>query len=477
MTPRNLIFILSDEHNRKVLGCSGHPAVRTPHLDRLAARGTHFTDAYCNSPLCVPSRASLATGRYVHEIGAWDNAHPYDGTIGSWGHKLRQHGHRVTAIGKLHFRSADDDNGFDEEILTMHVPGGVGDPIGLVRHNAPPIGVTLEMAKSVGRGDSSYQRYDDTITDAAVQWIQQRAHTYRDKPWVLFVSLVAPHFPLIARPEWYDMYPEESVPWPEQYAQAERPDHPFIQAMREVYVYDKSFDERRVRQAIAAYFGLVSFLDHNVGRILASLEATGLAADTRVIYASDHGDNLGARGLWGKSTMYEDAAGVPLILAGPEVPSGFVCRQPVSLVDAFPTILQGAGVPRSIDDGNLPGTSWFEVARGAQPRQPAFSEYHATGSTTGAFMIRHGPFKYVHYVGLPPQLFDLDADPWERRDLAREPGYQGLVQDCEHRLRQIVNVEDADARAHRDQAVKAQAFGGAEAILARGTYGYSPVPV
>lgn len=476
MTPTNLLFILADEHNRRILGCSGHPMVKTPNLDRLAARGVRFSDAYCNSPLCIPSRASLATGRYVHQIRAWDNAQPYDGTIPSWGQRLQQHGHRVAAIGKLHFRSTEDNNGFDEEIIAMHAPGGVGDPIGLVRKDAPPVAVTLRMSESVGCGDSTYQQYDDGITQAAERWLRASAPKYQDKPWVLFVSFVSPHFPLIARPKWYNLYPEDAVPWPEQYAQEERPTHPFIAAMREIYVYDKSFDQQRVRKAIAAYFGLVSFLDDNIGRLLQVLDETGLSSDTRVMYSSDHGDNLGARGLWGKSNLYEDSAGVPLILAGPGIPEGFVCREPVSLVDAFPTVLECAGVPAEPADHDLPGTSLFEVARGAKPRQPAFSEYHATGSVTGAFMIRYGAFKYIHYVGLPPQLFNLEVDPWEARDLASEPGYQGLVADCEAELRRIVNPEAADEQAHRDQAVKAEEFGGREAIIAKGTYGYSPAP-
>ena len=137
MKPRNLLFIMSDEHNRRVLGCHGHPMIRTPNLDRLAARGVRFTDAYCNSPICVPSRASFATGRWVHQVRFWDNAIPYDGSIPSWGHRLQQAGHHATSIGKLHFRSADDRNGFDEEIMPLHVVDGVGDLLGLLRDDLP----------------------------------------------------------------------------------------------------------------------------------------------------------------------------------------------------------------------------------------------------------------------------------------------------------------------------------------------------
>src|SRR5260370_38226106 len=119
MKPANLLFMLSDEHSRIVLGCYGHPMIRTPNLDALAASGVRFSDAYCNSPICVPSRASLATGRYPHRIRFWDNAIPYDGSVPSWGHRLTAAGHAATAIGKLHFRSAADDNGFTEEIMPL----------------------------------------------------------------------------------------------------------------------------------------------------------------------------------------------------------------------------------------------------------------------------------------------------------------------------------------------------------------------
>lgn len=476
MTPQNTLFIMSDEHKRNALGCYGHGMVRTPNLDRLAARGTRFTDAYCNSPICVPSRASFATGRYVHQIGFWDNGNPYDGSVPSWAHRLRENGNPVTSIGKLHFRSADDHNGFDEEVMPLHVVDGEGDVLGMIRDDAPPRKSTLKLAADAGPGNSSYQDYDERITEAATQWLRERAARRPDKPWVLFVSLVCPHFPLIARPEWYSLYPEASVPMPSQYAAHERPTHPFIRAMGEIAIYDKAFDEVKVRRAIAAYFGMISFLDDNIGKLVVTLEQTGLLAKTRVIYTSDHGDNLGNRGLWGKSNMYEDSAGVPLIMAGPGISENQVCHEPVSLVDCFPTILQSAGVPANPADDDYPGTSLFSIARGHGPARTVFSEYHASGSVTGAFMIRRGRFKFVYYVGMPPQLFDLDADPAEARDLGQEPGYAGLVRDCEASLRRICDPEVVDRAARTKQRSRIEALGGREAVMARGSFGYSPAP-
>jgi choline-sulfatase len=478
MKPANLLFILSDEHSRRVLGSYGHGMIRTPNLDRLAASGVRFTSAYCNSPICVPSRAALATGRYVHNIRFWDNGIPYDGSVPSWHHRLRDSGHEVTAIGKLHFRSGDDDNGFTEEVMPLHVVEGIGDPLGWLRDPLPVRKAALRLANDAGRGDSTYQQYDDKITAAAVDWLKAHAGSAdrNGKPWVLFVSLVCPHFPLIARPEWYDLYPEDQVPRPALYEAAERePDHPYIAAIRECQVYDKAFDETKLRRALAAYFGLVSFVDHNVGKLMDALAVTGLADSTRVLYSADHGDNLGTRRLWGKSTMYEESAGVPMLFAGPEVPAGFVCHEPVSLVDVFPTAMDCVGLPQHPDDRELPGAPLIDVVRGTV-RRTILCEYHATGAATGAFLIRKGPFKYVHYVGMPPQLFDLDADPQETRDLARDPRYRSLVADCERELRRVVDPEAADALARADQGARIAAMGGREAILARGSFGYSPVP-
>jgi choline-sulfatase len=209
---------------------------------------------------------------------------------------------------------------------------------------------------------------------------------------------------------------------------------------------------------------------------MAALAETGLDRDTQVVYTSDHGDNLGARGLWGKSNMYDDAAGVPLIIAGADVPQGVACGETVSLVDAFPTILDCVGVPLEPEDADLPGAPLLDVVAGLTPRRTVLCEYHAAGAATAAYMIRHGSFKYVHYVGMRPQLFDLRDDPGEVRDLAGDPGYAGLVATCEAELRRVVNPEAVDDLAHADQAKKIAALGGRDAILARGSFGYSPVP-
>ena len=477
MKPTNLLFILSDEHNKKVLGSAGHPMIRTPHLDALAKRGTRFTSAYTNCPICVPARSSFATGRYVHQVRCWDNAIAYEGQAPTWGHRLMEQGHHVAAIGKLHYKESNPDvNGFDEEIQPMHIVNGVGDLLGLIRDELPRRPGSLKLGPEAGPGESEYTHYDRGIADEAVKWLRRAAPRHKDKPWALYVGFVSPHFPLIAPQAFFDLYPEDDVPWPDLYEPDQRPRHPFIDAMRQCLCFDEPFDAAMVRRAIAAYFGLVSFLDDNVGKILRALDETGLAQSTRVVYSSDHGDNLGTRGLWGKSTMYEESAGIPLILAGPEVPDGKACDTPVTLVDGFPTFLHALGAEPGPQDANLPGASLLDVARGSLPQRTILSEYHAAGAITASYMIRHGNYKYVHYVGMPPMLFDLLADPGERNDLGRNPGFKAVRDECESLLRKAVDPEAVDRQARADQKAFIEKHGGKEAILKRGTFRYSPPP-
>jgi choline-sulfatase len=201
-----------------------------------------------------------------------------------------------------------------------------------------------------------------------------------------------------------------------------------LRKLRDVQNYEDYFrDEGHVRTAIAAYYGMVSFLDDNIGGILNTLHETGLDDETLVVYSSDHGDNLGTRTFWGKSNMYEESVGVPLILNGPGIPVGRRIATPVSLIDAYPTIVEAVGEPSTAADQALPGTSLLRLLDGKNTDRTVFSEYHAVGSLTGIFMVRFGRYKYVHYEGYRPQLFDVAADPMETRDLALASGYDAAL--------------------------------------------------
>lgn len=474
--PTNLLVIMSDEHSTKALGCYGSEIVKTPNLDRLAASGTRFSSAYCTSPVCIPARASFAVGKYIHQVGYWDNADAYDGCVPSWHHHLRDRQHDVVSIGKLHFRETGEDHGFSEEIVPMHILEGKGDLMGLVRSELPVRKGAYKMARYAGPGESTYTMYDRDITARAQVWLRERAKREQDKPWVLFVSLVAPHFPLTAPPEHYYRYYNQTLPMPKLYEKSERPNHPYLLDYRKCFNYDDYFDRDAVKRAIAGYYGLCSFLDENIGKILTSLEESGLTDSTRIVYTSDHGDNLGTRGMWGKSTMFEEAAAVPLIISGEGIPENKVVDTSVSHVDVYPFILDAMGNDEPKLREGFPGVSLFDVAQGATPERNVLVEYHGMGSATGAFMIRNGKYKYVYYVGYPSQLFDLREDPEELTDLATNPAYEAVVADCRTKLWQICNPLEVDARAKARQAELLAQNGGREAVIARGDLGFTPVP-
>ena len=476
MRPRNLLFIFSDEHTREITGCYGNDFIRTPNLDRLAARGTRFDQAYTNCPICVPARASLATGRYVNQIGAWDNAHPYAGEPRGWGHRLIEAGQEVTAIGKLHYRRVGDPSGFSTEIDTLHVIDGVGDLYGCLRRDIRERATVKNLARDAGPGDSTYIQYDTRTADRACRWLREAGARRREAPWTLFVGFVLPHFPLIAPPQFYELYPPRRMPRPRLYSPEERPTHPVLQTLRRAMAYDDYFDERRMCMARSAYFGMVSFLDFNVGRLLDALCESGLADDTTVVYTSDHGDNIGHRGLWGKSVMYEESVAVPLLMAGPNVPAGKSVDTVVSLVDLYQTIVEGAGLEIGATEQDLPGHSLYRIAHGEAPRRTVLSEYHAAGAMTGMFMIREGRWKYVHYVDYAPQLFDLICDPNETQDLGESADHREVLEHCETKLRAVVDPEAVNERAFRDQDAKVAAYGGEAAVRGRGDFGYTPAP-
>ena len=470
---RNILLIAADEFARHAMGCAGHPAVQTPNLDRLAARGVRFAQAYTNSPICVPARAAMHTGRYVHDIRCWDSAQPYCGQHESWAHRLRRQGMDAVSAGKLHFRRTQDDNGFAPELRPLHVKDGIGWAPGLLRDPLGDYPATAELAGQVGAMETEYHAYDRVVADAATGWLEARAAS-GGPPWALFVSFVSPHYPLAAPPEWFELYAGADLPAPKPYAGNWR-DHPALAETLRFFDYDRHFDAGSRALAIRGYLGLVSFVDDLIGRVLAALEAGGFADETTILFTSDHGEMLGDYGIWTKQVMFEGSAGIPMILAGPGIAAGRTVDTPVSLVDVFPTVLDAVGAPPFPDP--LPGRPLRELASAPEdPDRPILSEYHDGGSATGAFMLRRGDWKLVHHEGFASQLFNLSGDPDERYDLAGEPAMAAALAAMQAGLRRIVDPAAANARAFADQRARLDELGGAEAVHAMTGYdfGYSP---
>lgn len=477
MRPTNLLVLMSDEHNPRFMGCAGHPVVKTPHLDALAARGTRFANGYTNNPICVPARASMATGRYPYQVECWDNGAPYVGQAPSWGHRLAARGHQVTTIGKLHFRDPADDTGFADQRIPLHVHEGAGDLFGMMRDRCPTRSNNRKYIEQAGPGDSEYLRYDRAIAAQAAQWLREEGHG-QDRPWALWVSFVNPHTPLIAPPEYWELYPPESVVLPTNWDEPNWPRHPQLELKRRTQALTPPFDEATLRRGIAAYYANCTFMDAQVGRVLRALEEEGFLDDTRVIYTADHGDMVGQHGLWYKGCMYEGSVGTPMIVAGPDVPAGKVSETNVSLVDVFPSALDATGVQPEPEDAELPGASLFELAREDGPRsRTIYADYYTGGSANAIFMLRGDRYKYVHHVGLPAQLFDLVDDPNETRDLAADPAHRATLEACERELRAMLDPEALDRRSKEHQRQRLDAHGGIEALLAVGPkFTHSPPP-
>lgn len=466
-----------DQMAAKALGCSGHPIAQTPNIDRLASQGVRFTNAYATSPICIPSRAAFATGRYPHQTGYWDNVFAYDGRIPGWGHRLQENHHRFTTIGKLHFAGEEFPTGIDEQILPMHIYGG-GDLFGLERENPPARPQSASVAQEVCIGESQYTRYDKKITELTEEWFASRLNDQGEKPWVLFTSFIAPHFPLTVPKEYVDRYDPNDITLNGKTLNLRGRLADWWALFQFGYNFDSYFrDDNHRKQALLHYYALCSFADENVGRVVQALNASPAANKTTVLFLSDHGDHMGTRGLWGKSTMHQESSNIPMILVDPSLAPGTICHTPVSMIDVYPTVLQCVGIQPTTQDRQLKGRSLLEIATAAYDEsREIFCEYHASCAPTALMMLRKGRFKYVHYVHHGSELYDLQADPEEQFDLAHDPVYAPLIKQFEASLRLIVDPEDVDAQAKHAQRTRLAELGGLENIVSRGGVTHTPPP-
>ena len=444
-TPSNVLVLFSDEHRPDALGCAGHDHVETPTLDRIAATGTRFTNAYCPSPLCAPCRASFSTGQYVHEIGAWDNASSYSGEPETWGEHFANHGIHTATVGKLDFQPGVQ--GFPEQLMPSYRRSP--DVNGLERDPPNVRASARERIVNAGPTDepAGHERGDAERTERAIAWLEDRAADGADG-WVLSIHYILPHFPLTAEREYYDRYADvEDLPF--DYPAGD--EHPILEELRD-HFDGRDVDEETLKRTRRAYYALCERLDEEIRQILDALDRLGLAEDTLVIYTSDHGEPLGDHETWWKCNMYDPSVGIPLIASGPGVESSTI-DAPVSLLDLIPTMADVLEIPH---EQTWRGVSQWSVLRGERPpdrTRAVFSEYHAHGTSRGAFMVRAGRYKYVYYPDHPEQLFDLEDDPRELRNLADDPAYKPVTRRLHRRLRARVDPDPdtVDEQARADQ--------------------------
>lgn len=471
---KNLIFIFSDQHNREKIGCYGDPYAITPNLDRLASEGTLFENAYCNSPVCVPSRSSMITGDYAHKNNFWDNAHPYCGEQKGFGHVITEQGMSITTMGKLHYRG-NCDLGLPDQRFPLHVKGGTGDLYSLVRQHGSAKPKMFAAAANGHVGESDYTTYDRKTTENAISFLKNEAQT-KQEPWVLYLGYACPHFPLIVPEEYYNMYEGVKLPDPKQFSEASRPLHPVLNAMR-VFVGSIYADMEVARKVVRLYYALTTFLDAQIGAVLDTVKELGMEDSVRIIYSSDHGDTVGDHGMFYKHSMFEGSVGVPLIMKGADIPKGARISTPVSLLDIYPTVLDCVGAKNERKE-ELPGKSLFQILEEPNDMErPVFSEYHAGGALAAEFMLRKGEWKYVYYPAYDPLLFNLKNDPDEIKNLAGDPAYADTIRYMHAELCKIADPDEVDRICRADQAALVASNGGREKVLSKNDFVvYSPPP-
>lgn len=448
----NLLFLFSDQHARHVAGFSGDPLDPTPNLDRLAARGVVFDNAYCPSPICVPSRMSMLTARHPHAQDCWTNDDYLASDRPTMAHALGAAGYRPALIGRLHALGPDQLHGYVEREIGDHSPNWIGIPrhdMGVLTNTNEPERISIDRS---GAGRSVYELKDQDVARAAIAWLERAAERRRSgdtSPFALTVGFMLPHAPYVAAAEDYARFAGRVGP---ARLAALAADHPWLQWWRRNRQILDVPPEHALR-ARTAYYALTWRMDALIGQILQTLEATGLDRNTLIVYASDHGDHVGERGLWWKHTFHEESVKVPMILAWPgRLPQGERRAQVVNLIDLTATILEALGASKL---PNAEGRSLLDVAQRAAADWPdeTFSEYCTDevppwtgGMAVRQRMIRSGSWKLIYYDGYPPQMFDLAKDPDEVRDLAADPAHAATRQRLLARLLADWQPRDIDRR-------------------------------
>jgi choline-sulfatase len=445
----NILLVVSDEHDPAIAGCYGNPYVETPHMDRLADQGALFERAYTSCPICVPARNSYMTGKYVHQIEAWDNGSPLAGDVPTIGNYLEAAGYETVLSGRTHFVGGERMHGFGKRLLDEPFNQRELDMIPSGRDKEDRRGSNSHVT-ACGPGDDEQNRFDRIAVEMAVRYLREKARRPSDRPWLMHVGVYMPHFPLICPREYFDRYYPDRVVMPATRHEIFESQHPAVQQARHWMRNDEVLDDEVTRTALAAYYGLVTHTDDLLGRLVNEVDNSALAEDTVVIYMSDHGENGGHHGLWQKMTFFEHSVRVPIIMRLPGVVEPVRVSYGASIVDILPTLLDLADQ----EPADLPGISLVPHARGETEEvvpRPVFSEFHAFGSTTGGFMIARGPWKYIHYKGLPDQLFNTDEDPDEVDNRAADRACREIRAQLYEQLLAVCDPEEVDRRAKSNQ--------------------------
>lgn len=417
--PPNVLLIVSDDQRHDALSCAGHPVLRTPNLDRLAAGGVRFTHAFVEVPICTPSRAAYLTGRFAASNGVPFFGHKdnINQGIPTWPQHLVNAGYAAAFTGKWHNVRSFAEYGFN---WTANIfVAGMGDP------NNP------KLVQKDGEKPVQVEGYSTTLfTDAAVRFLNERG---RDKPFFLYVSYTTPHDPRVPPPGYEKMYDPARIPLPPNFMPQPRFD-PGTLDIRDEKLMPLPRDPDEVRRELAKYYAVTTHMDAEIGRILQTLDRLKLADNTIVIFAGDNGLAIGSHGLLGKQTMYDEGVRVPLIVRNPLVKSAEKTSDAlVYLVDLFPTVCEWLGLP--VPQG-IEGKSLAAVYAGKERgvRDAVFGRYDERDDPRFR-MVRTDRYKLIRYLKLQrEELFDLQADPYEQKDLSGDPAMRSVLWDLRQRL-------------------------------------------
>ncbi|RBO83294.1 choline-sulfatase [Marinomonas aquiplantarum] len=427
----NILFIMADQLAASALSAYGHTVTKTPNLDKLAKQGVVFDSAYCNSPLCAPSRYVLMTGQLPSKIGAFDNAADFPADIPTFAHYLRAQNYKTALSGKMHFCGPDQLHGFEERLTTDIYPADYGwfpnwdDP-----DTRPTWYHNMSSVTQAGPCVRSNQLdFDDEVVFHAQRYLYDYVRREQDRPFCLTVSMTHPHDPYAIPQEYWDRYQDEDIDLPKVTIAKEDQD-PHSARLQEVYAYyDQELSEQQVRNARRAYYGAISYVDDKIGLLLKALEETGLDENTIIVFSGDHGDMLGERNLWYKMSFFEGSARVPMIVHAPERFDPKRIKQSVSTMDLLPTFLDMACADHNTEFAMpIQGRSLLPHLTGKNDgHDEVIGEYFGEGTLAPLFMIRRKQYKYVCCTLDPEQLFDLEKDPLELNNLAEQTEYQEIL--------------------------------------------------
>ncbi|WP_207461500.1 choline-sulfatase [Azospirillum sp. SYSU D00513] len=427
----NILVLMADQMTPMALRAYGHPTTKTPHIDALAEKGVLFESAYCNSPLCAPSRYVFMSGRLPSAIGAYDNASDFPSGIPTFAHYMRHAGYRTILSGKMHFCGADQLHGFEERLTTDIYPADFGwTPDWTDFQTRPSWYHNMSSVTDAGPCVRTNQLdFDEEVVFTSERKLYDLARGKKERPFCMVVSLTHPHDPYAIPEEYWNRYTDEEVPMPRVTLDPSEMD-PHSLRLRHVSNMDNEpVTERQIRNARRAYYGAVSYVDDQIGRILKVLKDTGLADDTIIVLLSDHGEMLGERGLWYKMSFFEGASRIPLIVHAPQYFQAGRVASSVSSVDILPTLVDlaydgAAPAYRSAIDGR----SLLPHLQRSGGHDEVIGEYLAEGAIAPLVMIRRGNEKFIHSPADPNQLYDLADDPDELNNLAEAPAAAARVQ-------------------------------------------------